>query len=77
MTPEAGGRRTEGRGRRSETGDSESAFRPPPSVLCPPPSALRPLILAGPTAVGKSAIALCLAEMLNGEIISVDSMQVY
>jgi len=33
--------------------------------------------IAGPTAVGKSEIALCLAELLNGEIISVDSMQVY
>ena len=33
--------------------------------------------LAGPTAVGKSALALALAERLNGEIISVDSMQVY
>ena len=37
-----------------------------------------PLIaLAGPTAVGKSEIALRLAERLRGEIISVDSMQVY
>lgn len=33
--------------------------------------------LTGPTAVGKSAIALELAEGLGGEIISVDSMQVY
>ena len=38
---------------------------------------LAPVFLAGPTAVGKSAIALALAEMLGGEIISVDSMQVY
>ncbi len=37
----------------------------------------RPIFLAGPTAVGKSEIALCLAEKLGGEIISVDSMQVY
>jgi tRNA dimethylallyltransferase len=36
-----------------------------------------PLLLAGPTAVGKSEIALLLAEQLGGEIISVDSMQVY
>ncbi|HWY75306.1 MAG TPA: tRNA (adenosine(37)-N6)-dimethylallyltransferase MiaA [Verrucomicrobiae bacterium] len=36
-----------------------------------------PLFLAGPTAVGKSEIALCLAERLKGEIVSVDSMQVY
>lgn len=36
-----------------------------------------PLFLAGPTAVGKSTVALALAERLGGEIISVDSMQVY
>jgi tRNA dimethylallyltransferase len=33
--------------------------------------------LAGPTAVGKSAIALELAEQIKGEILSVDSMQLY
>ena len=37
----------------------------------------RPVFLAGPTAVGKSEVALRLAEKLGGEIISVDSMQVY
>ena len=36
-----------------------------------------PVLLAGPTAVGKSEIALLLAEKIGGEIISVDSMQVY
>ena len=35
------------------------------------------VVLAGPTAAGKSAIALRLAERLGGEIVSVDSMQVY
>jgi tRNA dimethylallyltransferase len=38
---------------------------------------LAPLYVAGPTAVGKSEIALHLAEQLGGEIISADSMQVY
>jgi tRNA dimethylallyltransferase len=38
---------------------------------------LQPLLLAGPTAVGKSEVALTLAEALGGEIIAVDSMQVY
>lgn len=38
---------------------------------------MTPILLAGPTAVGKSAVALELARRLNGEIISVDSMQVY
>jgi tRNA dimethylallyltransferase len=37
----------------------------------------RMLCLAGATATGKSEIALLLAERLRGEIISVDSMQVY
>ncbi len=37
----------------------------------------RILCLAGATATGKSEIALLLAEQLGGEIISVDSMQVY
>ena len=36
-----------------------------------------PLFLAGPTAVGKSAVALRLCKSLRAEIISVDSMQVY
>ena len=35
------------------------------------------IFIAGPTAVGKSGIALALAEQLGGEIISADSMQVY
>ncbi len=38
---------------------------------------LCPIFLAGPTAVGKSEIALLLAEKTGGEIISADSMQVY
>ncbi|HVV00571.1 MAG TPA: tRNA (adenosine(37)-N6)-dimethylallyltransferase MiaA [Verrucomicrobiae bacterium] len=37
----------------------------------------KPLFLAGPTASGKSEAALILAQRLGGEIISVDSMQVY
>lgn len=35
------------------------------------------IILAGPTGVGKSEIAVELALKLNGEIISADSMQIY
>jgi tRNA dimethylallyltransferase len=37
----------------------------------------RLVIILGPTAVGKSAAALDLAEELNGEIINADSQQVY
>ena len=36
-----------------------------------------PVLIAGPTATGKSEAALLLAERLGGEIVSVDSMQVY
>lgn len=35
------------------------------------------IFIAGPTGVGKSEIAVALAEKIGGEIISVDSMQVY
>ena len=35
------------------------------------------LMLCGPTAVGKSKIALELAEKFNGEIVSADSGQVW
>ena len=35
------------------------------------------LVIAGPTASGKTKLAVELAKRLNGEIISADSMQVY
>ena len=35
------------------------------------------IVVAGPTASGKSALALAVAELLNGEIINGDSMQIY
>ena len=35
------------------------------------------LIIAGPTAVGKTEISIKLAKEINGEIISCDSMQIY
>nr|XP_024377380.1 tRNA dimethylallyltransferase 9-like isoform X3 [Physcomitrium patens] len=37
----------------------------------------RVVVIAGPTAVGKSRIAIALAKQLGGEIISADSIQVY
>src|ERR1051326_7900888 len=56
--------------------------KPSPSLPSLPslPSAPRSpsaILIAGTTAVGKSAVALAVAERLGGEIISVDSMQVY
>src|SRR5574344_1312938 len=35
------------------------------------------IIIAGPTAVGKTSLSVKLASRLDGEIISADSMQVY
>ncbi|MDF1554892.1 MAG: tRNA (adenosine(37)-N6)-dimethylallyltransferase MiaA [Deferrisomatales bacterium] len=45
----------------------------PPNVPHSPPL----VVITGPTAAGKSALALQVAEELGGEIISADSMQVY
>ena len=35
------------------------------------------ILLAGPTASGKSTLAIKLAQYFNGEIINADSMQIY
>jgi tRNA dimethylallyltransferase len=40
-------------------------------------SAARAILIAGPTASGKSGLALSLAERLGGTVINADSMQVY
>ncbi|MEW5316893.1 MAG: hypothetical protein WDW38_008234 [Sanguina aurantia] len=41
------------------------------------PSSAPVIIITGPTAVGKTAVGLRLAQLLGGEIISADSVQVY
>ena len=38
---------------------------------------IRILVIAGPTAVGKTAFALEAAKRYGGEIVSCDSMQIY
>src|ERR1700742_3372501 len=38
---------------------------------------LRPILIAGPTASGKSALATAVAERTGGIVINADSMQVY
>jgi tRNA dimethylallyltransferase len=40
-------------------------------------SHLKPILIAGPTASGKSALATAIAEFFGGVIINADSMQVY
>ena len=52
----------------------------PASALFADHAAARPgavLVVAGPTASGKSGLALALARRLNGVVINADSMQVY
>src|SRR4051794_18871438 len=54
----------------STEGDSERALQPPEPG---------PVVVAvvGPTATGKSDLAVTLAQRLDGEIINADSMQLY
>ncbi len=42
-----------------------------------PPAASPVLLIAGPTASGKSALALGLAQALDGEIVNADALQLY
>ena len=35
------------------------------------------LVVCGPTATGKTALAVALAQRFHGEVVSADSMQVY
>lgn len=51
--------------------------RVPPALRAGRVTAPLALLVAGPTASGKSALALALAERLGGAIINADSMQVY
>ena len=45
--------------------------------MAAPASETRIWLIAGPTASGKSALALRLAQMVGGEIVNADSMQLY
>lgn len=48
------------------------------SVNHAPPNTLPPLLaIVGPTAVGKTALAIALARRIGGEIVSADSRQIY
>lgn len=58
----------------SESGTAYQCARSAAQLKCRLPAII---ILAGPTAVGKSELGLQLAKALCGEIVSADSMQVY
>src|SRR5512141_3068696 len=50
---------------------------PPSGAGAPPAPGHAVLVLAGPTASGKTALAIALARRLGGEIVNADSQQVY
>jgi len=50
---------------------------PGPAVATDPRSTIRAVAIMGATATGKSALAMAMAREFNGEIISMDSRQVY
>lgn len=50
---------------------------PPPFATSLPHQPQKVIVIAGPTACGKSEFALLLAQAVGGEIVSADSMQVY
>jgi tRNA dimethylallyltransferase len=49
----------------------------PERILAKPEPGTKIAAIVGPTAVGKTAIAMKIADRLNAEIVSVDAMQVY
>src|SRR6185312_2444859 len=67
------------RGDRQRNGRTGSVLTLPGPVVSPSSSAALPplVVLVGPTASGKSALALRVAEATGGEIVSADSVQVY
>lgn len=50
---------------------------PEPALAATEPDALPIVVILGPTAAGKTALAITLAQQLDGEIISADSRQIY
>lgn len=58
----------------SKTHDSNSQHANPPHGQV---ASIPLIIVVGPTASGKSGVAVTLAQQLNGEVLSADSVQVY
>jgi len=57
--------------------DAAAAHSSPSRPVAAPASSTRVLVVVGPTAVGKSALAEELCVRRGGEVVSADSMQVY
>jgi tRNA dimethylallyltransferase len=64
--------------KRARTGDSiRSGDTPVPTETSDDKSVVTPYYICGPTASGKSALALEMAEKLDGEIVNADAFQLY
>src|SRR5688572_14770000 len=64
--------------KRTGTGDSlRSGDTPVPTGSCDDKSVVTPYYICGPTASGKSSLALEMAEKLDGEIVNADAFQLY
>lgn len=50
---------------------------PPPGTVGPPVDGPPVIAVVGPTATGKTALAVALAHRLGGEVVNADSMQLY
>jgi tRNA dimethylallyltransferase len=64
--------------KRTSTGDPiRSGDTPVPTKFCDDKSVVTPYYICGPTASGKSALALEIAAQLDGEIVNADAFQLY
>ncbi|WP_438017351.1 tRNA (adenosine(37)-N6)-dimethylallyltransferase MiaA [Sorangium sp. So ce315] len=57
--------------------EASAAVAPPSWEAIAPPSPGELLVVVGPTASGKTELAIRLAERLGGEVVSADSVQIY
>lgn len=57
--------------------EASAAVAPPSWEAIAPPSPGELLVVVGPTASGKTELAVRLAERLGGEVVSADSVQIY
>ena len=63
--------------KRTGEGDLRSGDTPVPTGASDDKSVVTPYYICGPTASGKSALALKMAEKLDGEIVNADAFQLY
>jgi tRNA dimethylallyltransferase len=63
--------------KRTGKSDLRSGHTPVPAEFCDDKSVVTPYYICGPTASGKSTLALEMAQKLDGEIVNADAFQLY